>query len=213
MQQHFNLSLKKLFGLIVFILFFSLLKGHAQKASVEQNVWGVQTLVHPLSVYNETKLTDNIALRSEVGFSFAGGNFQSTSYTEDQWSGGSLDWAAWPVFIVEPRCYYNLNRRASKEKRIDGNSGNYLSLNIGVEPGVGFKSDHVDLYPGVYVIPMYGLRRNIGRHFNFEAAFGIGYGWTFKEYQILHSDFTTTTHNHTSKGTLIGMRLAFGYWF
>ncbi len=59
-----------------------------------------------------------------------------------------------------------------KEKRIDGNSGNYLSLYTGFQPGFGITSNNVDMVPVAYIIPTYGLRRNIGEHFNIRLAFG-----------------------------------------
>jgi hypothetical protein len=74
-----------------FIYKFSLLfltKITAQNTSVEKSVWGIQLGIHPLSVYNELKLTNSIALRSELGFGF--------SVSGDQW-------AVVPTIIVEPR--------------------------------------------------------------------------------------------------------------
>ena len=60
--------------LIIIILAFILFvpKGHAQEVSVEKNLWGIQTLIFPLSVYNEAKFTPNIALRSEWSGALAG---------------------------------------------------------------------------------------------------------------------------------------------
>ena len=186
--------------ILVFILFVP--KGHAQEVSVEKNLWGIQTLIFPLSVYNEAKLTPNIALRSELvwGFGWTGNG----SYHDN-----SVQWAVIPYLGIEPRYYYNLNRRKQKGKRIDGNSGNYLSLYTGFQPGFGITSKNVDLFPVVYIVPSYGLRRNIGKHFNFEAAFGIGYGWEFEKYTYPGG----RDYRNTDSGTVYNVRLAFGYMF
>ena len=173
-------------------------KSNAQETGIEKKLWGIQAGIYPLSVYNELKLTNSIALRSEVGLGFG-------------WSGGSYStqWALLPVFTIEPRYYYNLQSRANKNKQTKGNSGNYLSLSTGMQPDFGITSDNVKLYPSIYIIPMYGLRRNIGKHFNFEAAFGLGYSWTFKKYTLPNG----STQRNTESGTAVAIRLAVGYLF
>ncbi len=186
---------------VLLILCLFSLQSKAQEASVEKHVLGVQVGIHPLSGYYEMKLADKIALRGELGFGFA-------------WSGGgysdnSAEWAILPSLVVEPRWYYNLQRRVNKNKRIDGNSGNYLSLCTGVHPGFDIGSKDVEFYPSLYTIPMYGLRRNIGKRFNFETAFGVGYGWVFEEYKLLDG----STLKRTESGATFGLRLAIGYMF
>ncbi len=189
--------------LTTIILFFILCVPtvKAQQASVEKSVWGIQTLMLPLSVYNEAKLTNSIALRSELAWGFG---WTSGSYIDN-----SAQWAAVPYLGVEPRWYYNLNRRTQRGKRIDGNSGNYLSLYSGFQPGFGITSKNVDLFPSIYIVPTYGLKRNIGRYFNFEAALGIGYGWEFEKYTSPYSG----KHRNTDSGTVYNIRLTFGYVF
>lgn len=186
---------------IILIICLSTTKGNAQEASVEESIWGIQALMLPLSVYNELKLTNNIALRSELawGFSWSGGGYFNNS----------SQWEVIPYLNVEPRYYYNLNRRHQKRKRIDNNSGNYLSLFVCFQPGFGITSKNNDLFPAIYFIPTYGLRRNIGKHFNYEAALGFGYGWEFKEITYLNGE----TGSYTDSGTLFNFRLAFGYIF
>ncbi len=188
--------------LITLILCLFPLQNKAQEVSVEKNLFGVQVVgIHPLSGYYEMKLADKIALRGELGFGFgwSGGNY----------SDNSAQWAVFPSLSVEPRWYYNLQRRVDKSKRIDGNSGNYLSINAGVYPGFGITSKNVELYPSLYIIPTYGLRRNIGKNFNFETAFGVGYRWTFEEYKLLDG----STLKKTEPGVTFGIRLAIGYVF
>jgi hypothetical protein len=95
---------------IVLVIGFSCTKIQAQEASVERSIWGAQIIMLPLSVYNESKLTNEIALRSELswGFSWSGGGYYDSS----------VRWEVIPYLIVEPRYYYNLNRRAQKEREL-----------------------------------------------------------------------------------------------
>ncbi len=123
--------------LIGLILSLFLTKSNAQEVSVEENVWGIQAGIYPLSAYNETKLANSISIRSELslGFSWSGGNNISDK------------WVILPIISAEPRWYYNLQRRTTKHKRIDGNSGNYLSLNVSFLPDAALASEEVKVFP------------------------------------------------------------------
>ncbi len=116
----------------------------------------------------------------------------------DAYSGSNQ--AAWLTFAVEPRYYYNLSRRAKKKKDIANNTGNYFSLLCGLSPG-DF-SDDFYLPKHMYFIPSYGLRRNFTNNFNFEAAFGVGFG------QILQDNPDANLNI-----TAMNLRLAIGYTF
>ncbi|HZH70069.1 MAG TPA: hypothetical protein VFD80_06440 [Flavobacteriaceae bacterium] len=170
---------------------------HAQKATVEKSHWGVQVGIHPLAFYNETKLLEKITLRTELGFGFGWSGF-----------GNSAEWAVIPVIGIEPRFYYNLQKRMDRGKRTDGNSGNFVSLHMGYVPDFKITShENVIVYPAAIILPMWGLKRSVGKHFNFETACGIGYNWTFKEYTIYNGEKIS----YTDKGLTFGFRLAFGY--
>ncbi|WP_083631398.1 hypothetical protein [Labilibacter marinus] len=106
--------------------------------------------------------------------------------------------------------YYNLNKRQEKGKRIDGNSGNYVSIRVGYQPGLAVSSDNSEFYPSVSILPMWGIKRNIGKSFNYEVGMGIGYYWAFKEYTPFYSNEMT---NYTERGLALGLRLGIGYKF
>ena len=188
--------------LTIFALFVFIFSGKAQEATVEKSIWGVYIGINPLGIYNETGLTESIALRSELGFGFAWGS--SATYIDN-----SSYWAVMPVVMVEPRYYYNLNKRLNKGRRIEGNSGNFLALSVGIQPDFGFTSDNVDLNKEFYVIPSWGIRRSIGQSFSFETAIGLGYAWSFNEYILYTGEKVSTTDG----GVSVGFRLGFGYWF
>lgn len=187
----------KLISFIIFTTYIFIAQTKAQEANPEKNLWGIQTGIYPFSAYNESRLTNNIVLRSEVFLGFG-------------WSGNTdnTTWAILPYLNIEPRWYYNIQRRARKGKQTYNNNGNYWSVLTGIQPGFGITSNETNLYPSLMLIPSYGLRRNLGRHFNFEAAFGLGYAWIFKDYKS-----NETNHNHTESDTVTNIRLAIGYVF
>lgn len=172
----------------------------SQESDLEKSIWGIQVGINPLGIHNESRLAKDISLRSEIGFGFG-------------FSGNS--WAVMPQLMLEPRYYYNLNRRNKKNKQTRNNCGNYLSLNLNYLSGeLSVKSEDIEVYPNISVIPMYGLRRNIGQNFNFEFAFGIGYGWTFKKYTgVDYITKETYTEKQVEQGVSLGLRLAIGYVF
>lgn len=79
---------------------------------------------------------------------------------------------------VEPRFYYNLNRRYRKGKRVRGNSGGYLSADVSLFfPVVTSRDIKVKTFYGI--TPYWGVRR-VWRHFLFDMAGGISYVGTFE---------------------------------
>jgi hypothetical protein len=120
--------MKRLFILGVFSL-FTMTISHAQKVSVEKSTYGIQTGYLGIWVYNEFKLSNQVAFRSELGL--ASGTFGSelgvTYGVFDDFS-HSGEFIISPIITLEPRWYYNLNKRSSKMRDIGGNSGNFISL-------------------------------------------------------------------------------------
>lgn len=151
----------------------------AQTASVEQSTFGIQTGLLGVWGHNEAKLTNQIALRSELGLD--AGIYSGTRNT------GFL---MAPTITLEPRWYYNLNKRVEKSRRIDGNSGNFISLKSTYHSDVFVISsgDNVKLVTDISIVPTWGIRRNIGSHFNYEAGFGIGYIHYFKDDNVYLND-------------------------
>ena len=148
--------------------------GKAQTASVEKSTYGIQTGLLGIWVHNETKLTNQIALRTELGMNagiFGGDFYPKTGFLMI------------PVITVEPRWYYNLEKRQSKSKNISGNSGNFVSLQTNYHPNwfVISNYDNLKTFNLITVIPHWGIKRNVGKHFTYETAIGIGYGHQFRE--------------------------------
>ena len=145
----------------------------SQNTSVEKSIFGLQTGVLGIWAYNEAKLSNAIALRTEIGFDF--GIWETTFY-DDYDSPFILT----PVIVVEPRFYYNLKKRSENSKPIDGNSGNFIALKMGYHPELAlFNTDDAPVVSDFSIIPTWGIRRNLGRHFNYEAGLGAGFSYTF----------------------------------
>jgi len=81
-----------------------------------------------------------------------------------------------PLLALEPRWYYNLNERVEKGKRIDGNSGNYFSFRTSYHFHDTSDTEDNDLNK-ILLAPTWGIRRNLGNHFNYEFGAGAGIGY------------------------------------
>lgn len=140
--------------------------------SVEKSIFGVQAGLFGTFIYNESKLSDDIALRTEAGMLmgiWGGSSFPKTGIVFT------------PTISVEPRYYYNLKRRTKKGKSILNNSANFFSLKTNYYPNLFVISnyDDVKVSSHITIIPSYGFRRNIGKNFEYEFTAGYGYAYDF----------------------------------
>ncbi|MFC3365713.1 hypothetical protein ACFOG5_21250 [Pedobacter fastidiosus] len=165
--------------------------------SVEKSVFGIQTGWLGIYGYNESRLSNTIALRSEIGFDggFWGGSFYPKT-----------GFIAAPILTVEPRVYYNLKKRISKSKRIDGNSGNFVSLKTSFHPDWFVISNYKDVsvVSDISIIPSWGIRRHIGKHFNYEVGAGLGYRYYFAK---------SAGYLQNESDVAFDLRLRIGYTF
>ncbi|WP_435136480.1 hypothetical protein [Formosa sp. A9] len=142
------------------------LGSYAQSSSVERSIFNVQTNLLGLYINNESRLTNSIALRSEIGLDAViwGNDYYGTGYLMT------------PVITLEPKWYYNLSKRLEKNKRIDQNSGNFITLKTSYHPDWFLISnrENVSIINFLTVIPSWGIRRNLGTHFNYEVGAGVG---------------------------------------
>jgi hypothetical protein len=189
--------MKKLFYLLIACITIQSIQ--AQDASVEKSIFGVQTGFLGIWVHNEAKLSNAFALRTEVGLD--GGIF--LNYDNDI-NGLALI----PVLTLEPRWYFNLNRRQEKSKRIDGNSGTFVSLKTSYHPDwfvISSKSRNTfNFISDISIIPTIGIRRNLGNNFNYEVGGGIGY------VRYLDEDYTQFFN---ADDVAVNLHLRIGYRF
>ncbi|WP_047549537.1 hypothetical protein [Psychroserpens sp. Hel_I_66] len=185
---------KHLLTLVVFVLTLSL---NAQDASVEKSIFGIQTGFLGVWIHNESQLSKTIALRTELGLDagiLGGGIYENTSTFFG------------PVITLEPRWYYNLEKRKGKSKRIDGNSGNFISIKTSYHPDLFTINlpENVVFLSDISIIPTWGIRRNIGSHFNYEAGIGVGYIHIFEKENITVLD---------DSDVAVNLHLRIGYRF
>lgn len=184
--------------IILSVAFFGLITtASSQKASVEKSVSGIQFGTLGFWFHNETKLSNQIVLRGEVGLD------------SGIWGGDYYDKVGFlmaPVITAEPRWYYSLNKRVRKSRRIEGNSGSFISLKNSYHPDwfVISNNDNVRVISDISIIPTWGIRRNIGKHFNYEAGFGVGYQYFFTKQVGYLKDETDVAYN---------LHLRIGYQF
>ena len=166
----------------------------AQDASVEKSTYGIQAGILGIWAHREVKLTNEIALRAEIGMDagFFGGSFYPKN-----------GYLMTPVMTLEPRWYYNLDKRVSKSKNISGNSGNFLTLQTSYHPNwfVISNYDNIEIANQISIIPTWGLKRNIGKHFTYETGIGIGYRYIFaKSVGYLENQSETALNLHLRLG-------------
>ena len=162
----------------------------SQEVSVERSIFGIQTGFLGIWAHNESRLSKQIALRSEIGF-------DSGIYSNDFYNVSGFFMA--PALTLEPRWYYNLNKRQRKSKRIDGNSGNFISLMTRYHPDWFLISNKNDLnfIADISIIPTWGIRRHLGNHFSYETGLGVGYTHYFMEDNVFllnESDVALNLH-------------------
>ena len=160
----------------------------SQNASVEKSTYGIQTGLLGIWIHNESKLSNQIALRSELGL-------DTGIYGSDV----NNEFLIAPTITVEPRWHYNLNKRERKSRRIDGNSGNFISIKATYHPDLFVISSEADInfISDITLVPTWGIRRNVGNHFTYETGFGIGYVHYLKEDNVIllnESDVAVNLH-------------------
>ena len=167
------------------------------QASVEKSIWNIQTGTLGIWANNESRLSNSVALRTEAGLD--AGLFMGGIYDD-------LGFFLMPVVTIEPRWYYNLRKRGEKSKNISGNSANFLSLKTSYHPDwfIISNKDNVDIISQISIIPTWGIRRQIGKHFNYEAGFGIGYRYIFAKNAGFEND---------DQEAAVNLHLRIGYRF
>ena len=136
-----------------------------EKVSVEKSILSIQTGYFGTWINYELKLHNQFALRTELGseYRLKFAIKQSFDSLKNQVS-----------IFLEPKYYFNLKKRESKNKNIKNNAGNYISLRINLNILNNLEIGEFYFYD---LTPSFGIRRNITSHFNLE--FSCGYGLSY----------------------------------
>lgn len=163
--------MKKL-SLALLMISFSMM--NAQENSVNKNsFFGIQAGLFGFNSYNETLLSKEFALRSEI-------DFEASIWGGDLYS--KTGFALAPELSVSPKWYYNLSKRENSGKNTSYNAANYISARVGFTPDwfVISNVDGIVVNPMLSVVPTWGFRRNFARDFNYEFQIGLGIGKIMK---------------------------------
>ena len=144
--------------------------------------------------HNEYKLSEKIALRSEIGLDtgiFGGDFYDNTNFI------------LYPTITLEPRLYYNLSNRLNKNRSIKKNSGNFLALKFNYIPDLFVISslDNTSVVENISIIPKWAIKRTVGNHFTYETGIGIGYRQYFlKQYGFTNNEVEAALDLHLRIG-------------
>ncbi|HSP12717.1 MAG TPA: hypothetical protein VLO29_09340, partial [Salegentibacter sp.] len=136
------------------------------QASVEDGLLSLNILAPGLEY--EYGLTNSTTLDLRAGTGFA---YWKSSYFGE-------DFGVYPLFNVQYRSYYNLQKRLEKGRNISNNSANYLALSGVIQSGkpiIG-NLEYNEAYFGV-IGPVWGLQRYYGSGFKLDLNLGAGYGF------------------------------------
>jgi hypothetical protein len=188
---------KNNFVLLLIILFNIGFSQDKKTTSVEKSIFGVQTGLLGVWINNESKLSNEIALRTELGFDaglFGGSFYPKTGFLMT------------PVLRIEPRWYYNLNKRAEKSRNISGNSGNFFTLQTTFNPNwfVISNYDNIKIVNQVSIVPTWGIKRVLGKHFTYETGIGIG---------LIHYFAKSSGYAKDENEAWLNLHLRLGYTF
>ncbi len=140
-------------------------------------MFGVQSNFLGNYAYYEVKLSPSTSLRSELALTGGVWTFSRLR---------PLTYMVTSAVNLEPRWYYNLQKRTAKGKSIANNYANYFSLQMGFQPdfmvlGNVTSEDSVIVPYATYVFPTWGMRRRVSTHFNVEFGARLGYIYAFSD--------------------------------
>ena len=134
-----------------------------------ENIFGIKIGLIGGWLNYEKSLSEKITLNTEFGYE--GGFLKGTD--------SKIDYVFTSTFSIEPRYYYNFEKRKEKGKKTNNNSANYFSTEILYVSDLlsSTNRNNLTINTSFGLIPKYGLRRVLSKKLNFEFAFGLGYSW------------------------------------
>jgi hypothetical protein len=117
----------------------------------------------------EPRITNKITIDLAAGI--GGGNYVSEDRADYRWS--LLEPAFY--FIINPKFYYNRQRRLKKGKTLLNNAGNYLGARIKYATGNHSTNRNYVTYPALLFNVHWGIQRPLGERWLLNAHAGLGY--------------------------------------
>jgi len=194
---------------LLLVFFFSVTNAQV----VDKSISGIQTGALGIWWHNESKLAHRWAFRTEIGYEAPA--YGRVQYRSEVTGNYNYFYPVFqPVISIEPRYYYNSSKMIGNSNNTFHNSGNYVSFPIKYFPKIlayspkGDTSNPLIFGPnepngGVFLIPTWGIRRNISYRWYFELGAGFGIDLletfvtgtrTFKEIGRVGNDFIFNIH-------------------
>ena len=117
--------MKTKFFILSFLFLIGVSSFSQNNPSVETSLTSIQAGILGIHINNEYKLSDKMVLASEIGLNasvFGGFSYDKTGVVLS------------PTITIEPKWYYNLQKRMQRDKKYSDNNGNYLSLKTSYTP-------------------------------------------------------------------------------
>ena len=144
--------------------------GFAQDQNDLKSILSLETGFLGVWLGYEQPISNKFLVKAEYGQEF--GLYAQTVEGSGFFSTGTLS--------LETRYFYNREKRASLEKSIINNSGNYLAIELQRIPDILTTNEGdriLIITKSTTLIPKIGMKRNLGNLFTYEIAGGIGYAW------------------------------------
>ncbi len=160
--------MKKPFFTILLAALSTITFAQEKEASLKKEIVSIDIGFLGTWINYERHLSGQFTLKSELGLEGAFGQ----GFISD----GNTYFAFTPTIRLEPRYYYNFNRRNKLEKKISYNAANYFALTTTYIPNLFTISNvsNIEFQRGVLLIPKWGMQRTIGQRMNFQFALGAG---------------------------------------
>jgi hypothetical protein len=148
---------------------FTMFISFSQENRNTEDIFGIKVGLIGGWINYEKALNKNLTINGEIGYE--GGFLKGIN--------SKVDYVFTTIFSVEPRYYYNFEKRQNKGKKTDNNSANYISSEFFYVSDLlsSTNRENLGVNKSFGIIPKYGLRRTISGNLSFEFAFGIGYAW------------------------------------
>jgi hypothetical protein len=144
----------------LFAFLITLLASSASLSAQDNKNFVSKLNAFPLGGGVEFRIKDSFTVYSGLGL---GLNF---AYKDNTFKANA------PLFLgVNPRFYYNIQKRKSQGKRVDKFSGNYVGISF-VKGLTSWGSPDLELIASI--APVWGLQRNIGKSGYFNLNVGLG---------------------------------------
>jgi len=127
-------------------------------------------------VGHEARLAAKWTLRTEVGLDLFGNTYEQENGND------VTKYSMAPTLNIEPRWYYNIEKRAKKGKVTANNCANFFGLSFKYAPDtfVLASDDRSNVPNQLIVAPRWAIRRHIGKNFNYELGAYAGYNFVFQ---------------------------------